>query len=111
MADAIRFHLDENVDAAIARGLQLRGIDATTSVAAGLRGSDDLQHIEFALREGRVLVTHDDDFLRLHASGVEHMGLVYCHPVNSSIGEVVRGLVLIYECMTPQEMRQHVEFL
>ena len=34
----IRYHLDENVDHAVARGLQQRGIDVTTSTDVQLVG-------------------------------------------------------------------------
>jgi hypothetical protein len=36
MAEGIRFHLDENVDRAIALGLRRRAIDVTTTKDAGL---------------------------------------------------------------------------
>jgi predicted nuclease of predicted toxin-antitoxin system len=68
----IRFHLDEHVDPAIAVGLGRRGIEATTTVAAGLRGASDEAHLAFALREARVIFSQDDDFVRHAASGVEH---------------------------------------
>jgi hypothetical protein len=70
MADSLRFHLDENVHGAVANGLQLRGIDATTAHDVGLIGASDEEHLAFALSQTRVLVTHDDDFLRLASSGV-----------------------------------------
>jgi hypothetical protein len=41
VAEVIRFHLDENVDLAIASGLRRRGIDVTTSKEAGLIGASD----------------------------------------------------------------------
>jgi hypothetical protein len=111
MAAGIRFHLVEHVDPAIATGLHLRGIGVTTTIDAGLLGAEDIEHIEFALREGRVIFSQDDDFLRLHAAGIEHAGIAYCHPEARTIGQLIRGLVLIYECMTPDEMRGHVEFI
>src|SRR5262249_34838704 len=61
----IRYHLDEHVDGAIARGLRDRGVDVTTARDAGLLGAPDAEHLEFAMRESRVIVTHDADFLRL----------------------------------------------
>lgn len=57
----IKYHLDESVNNAIANGLRLRGIDVTTSKAAGLVGATDPEQLHYANREGRVLVTHDDD--------------------------------------------------
>lgn len=36
MLETIRFHMDENVNTAIADGLRRRGIDVTTTAKAGL---------------------------------------------------------------------------
>jgi hypothetical protein len=47
----IRFHLDEHVDHAIARGLRNRGIDVTTATDANLLGASDEAHFEIASRE------------------------------------------------------------
>ena len=73
----MRFHLDESADHAIARGLRLRGVDITTSTEAHLTGATDEEQLSFALMESRVLFTQDDDFLKLHADGVEHSGIAY----------------------------------
>jgi predicted nuclease of predicted toxin-antitoxin system len=64
VAEHIKFHLDEHVDPDVARALRRHGIDVTTTVEAGLRTLDDLDHLDFIQREGRVVVTHDADFLR-----------------------------------------------
>jgi len=107
----IRFHLDENIDGAIARALRARGIDATTAGQAGLLSASDEEHLAFALAEHRVLVTHDADFLRLHASGMSHAGIAFCHAEARTTGQIVRSLVLIHECLTEAEMEGHVEWL
>ncbi len=73
----IRFHLDEHVANAIARGLRLRAIDVSTTVDAELQVAEDLAHIAYALAEGRVIFTQDDDFLRHHNAGATHAGIVY----------------------------------
>jgi len=107
----IRFHLDERVEAAAARALRDRGIDVTTAAEAGLLSAHDQQHLALALAENRVLVTHDADFLKLHARGIVHAGIAFCHAEAHSIGGIVRALVLIYECLTEQDMIGHVEWL
>jgi predicted nuclease of predicted toxin-antitoxin system len=107
----IRFHLDENVDGAVARGLRDRGFDVTMPTEIGLREAEDARHLAFARSEERVLFTHDADFLRLHAGGMPHAGIVYCHPLSRSIGEIVRGLLMIAACLNAEEFRNHVEFL
>jgi predicted nuclease of predicted toxin-antitoxin system len=60
----MRFHLDEHVAHAIAAGLRRRGIDVTTTVDAGLLSAPDEEHLAFAKRDARVIVTQDSDFLR-----------------------------------------------
>lgn len=75
----IRYHLDESVNHAVATGLRQRGIDVTTVIDAGLTGADDEAQLAFARTHGRVTVSHDSDFLRLAAAGVEHAGIAYCH--------------------------------
>ncbi len=111
MPEAIRFHLDEHVHRAIAVGLRSRGIDVTTSADAGLLGADDPEHVAHANASQRVIFTQDADFLRMHSAGVPHHGIVYCPREGRSIGEIVRGLVLIHECLAPAEMKDHLEYL
>lgn len=109
MADRIRFHLDEHVDPAIANALRRAGIDVTTTNEAGLRTQDDVAHLRFARDEGRVIVTRDQDFLRLASRGLDHSGIVF-YTANQSIREVIEGLMLIYEVMEAREMVGRVEY-
>jgi predicted nuclease of predicted toxin-antitoxin system len=111
MPQTIRFHMDENASSAISRGLRQRGIDVTTTPEVGLLSVSDKSQLEFAFSQGRVLFTQDRDFLRLHNSGVEHAGIVYCIKGSQSIGEVIRGLLLIWELLEPEDMHRHVEFI
>ena len=92
MPKTIRFHLDENCDAALAAGLRLHGVDLTTPADVGLVGASDQKHLAFGLAEGRVIVTHDSDFVALHHAGVPHAGISYCHQQRHSVGEVIRRL-------------------
>jgi len=111
MVRTLRFHLDEVCDPRIAVALRQRGIDVTTAREAGLLGVPDEGHLAFAWSQSRVVVTHDADFLRLHAGGAEHAGIVYCPQGGRTLGEIIRLLALIWELLDPAEMRRHVEFL
>jgi hypothetical protein len=111
MPRTIRFHLDENGSRAIAGGLRRRGIEVTTTPEAGLMGASDEQQAAYGLAEGRVLFTQDQDFLRLDAEGVSHAGIAYCVKESKSIGELIQGLVLIWEVYEPEEMAGRVEYL
>jgi predicted nuclease of predicted toxin-antitoxin system len=111
MPETIQFHLDENVSQAIAEGLRRRGIDVTTTPEVGLMAATDEAQVEFAQQQGRVIFTQDADFLRLHRAGVSHSGITYCVQGSRSVGEIIRGLVLIWELLEPEEMMGKVEFL
>ncbi len=107
----IRYHLDESVRTAIAVGLRSHGVDVTSTVEAGLLGTADEDQIAYAFTEGRVIVTHDDDFLALTSSDIEHSGICYCHQQKHSIGRLLQILLVVHACCTQKEMRGHVEFL
>jgi predicted nuclease of predicted toxin-antitoxin system len=110
MARTIRFHLDEHVPHAVADGLRRIGAEVTTSTDAGLLGALDLQQLAYAVSEDRVLFTEDQDFLTL-AAIKEHTGIAYCDRNTRSIGDIIRGLELIWEIYEPEDMRNRVEFL
>ena len=77
MGQSSKFYADECVTKAVIRGLQQRGADVLTVAEAGMLGATDEEHLAFAFAQERVIFTQDDDFLRLHAAGVEHAGIVY----------------------------------
>jgi predicted nuclease of predicted toxin-antitoxin system len=106
----IRFHLDQHVSRAIARGLRRRGIDVTTTAEAGLHDAGDDQQLTYMLQSGRIIFTQDEDFLQIHSSGQEHPGIVYSKQGTRSIGEIVRFLQLMSDCLQPEDMRRRVEY-
>jgi Domain of unknown function (DUF5615) len=75
-----------------------------------MQASDD-KRLEFALSEGRTNVTHDEDFLVLAKEGAAHAGIAYCHQETRTIGQIIAALMLIRDCLTPEDMNGHVEFL
>jgi hypothetical protein len=111
MPRTIRFHLDEHCDPAIAAGLRLHGVDVTTTVQVGLRTAQDEEHLGYGQATGRVLFTQDEDFLRLNAAGVDHRGIAFCHQQSRSIGQIIAGLLLIWEIYEPEDMTGRVEYL
>lgn len=110
MPDPIKFHLDENVDHAVAFGLRLRGVDVTTSTESSLVASPDESQLAFARKQGRVLVTHDTDFLHPTLAHGPHAGIIYCAMHSRTVGELVRHLTLIHACLGAEEMHNAIEF-
>lgn len=111
MNNRIRFHLDENVDPDVALALRRHSIDVTTTVEMGMLGQTDAVQSAFAYEQGRMIVTHDTDFLRLAIQTTKHYGIAFCQKNIRTIGEIIRSLVLIYEVFTAEEMNGWVEYL
>jgi predicted nuclease of predicted toxin-antitoxin system len=107
----IRFYLDENVENQIAKGLRTRSIDALTTGEADHMGWKDEQHLAFARSEQCVIVTQDTDFLKLHAQGQPHAGIAYYKAQMRTPKQILRGLLLIYELLQPEDMKNHIEYL
>jgi hypothetical protein len=105
----IRYYTDEHVASAVIRGLRQRGIDVLSVPGADMMGATDEAHLAFALAQGRVLFTQDTDFLRL-ASELVHAGIVYA-PQYTSTGDVIRGLLLIYQVIEAEDMTGQLEYL
>ncbi len=83
----------------------------TTTQESGLRSAQDELQAAFALGQGRVIVTHDRDFLRLHAAGVPHAGIAYCDKDRKSIGEIILRLIQLWERIEAKDMVARVQFL
>ena len=56
------------------------------------------------------MVTQDEDFLRLHAAGTKHGGIVFVLQ-ETSVGEIIRGLMLVYQLFEKEEMLGQIEYL
>lgn len=110
MTSNLKFYTDEHVPTAIVKSLRLKGVDVLTTKDANMLGARDEEHLVFALREDRVLITQDKDFLALHAKGIEHCGIVYGHQ-HKSIGVISKGIMLVYQVLETDDMKNHLEYL
>lgn len=104
------YYLDEHIPPAVEEGLQHRGVAVRTVKGAEMLGASDKEHLAFARKKNYVLVTHDDDFLRLAAEGISHSGIVYI-PRERSIGETIRGLRGLADVFVEEEKDDRIEFL
>ncbi len=91
-------------------GLRRRGVDVLTVAEAGSRGASDEVILGIAGETERVIFTQDDDFLRLAVIVHDHRGIVYTSQENT-VGEIIRGLMLIHQVLEAEEMVGHVEYL
>ncbi len=68
---------DENFEDEVVDALVALGHDVITARAAGLTSTPDPAVLAHATVEGRIVLTHDRDYRKLHRSGVPHAGIVY----------------------------------
>lgn len=97
--ELIRLLTDEDVHGALARALRVRGFDALSCPEVGradLRLGDDLQ-LEYATREGRVLVAHNvRDYAPMHrrwqSEGRQHAGILLIKQGVNNLGELLQRI-------------------
>jgi predicted nuclease of predicted toxin-antitoxin system len=98
----LKFLLDEDISAAVAVGLRARGVDAVSvhEVSRSNQGIADDEQLQFAVEQGRVLVTYNrGDFQVLdslwNAENQTHFGILWCTDAiirRPGIGELIRAL-------------------
>lgn len=108
--DRIKLYTDEHVSKAVLKGLRFRGIDVESCQEAGLRTASDQEHFLYAHTQQRVIFTKDDDFLKLHAAGEEHAGIIYTSQ-QTPIGDIIKGVMLIWQVLDQHDMQNHVEYI
>ena len=82
---------DENIHPDVIAGLRNLGCDIAAVADLGLAGTPDHVILKSASENGRVVVTHDQDFARLAIQGRSiSTGVVFIRPGHIS-GEVVLG--------------------
>jgi hypothetical protein len=96
---------------AVAEQLQRRGIDAVTVRDLELLGESDINHLIRATTEGRVLCTHDIDYLDMAFAGVEHNGIIFGQQARHGVGDWVRFLELVHGVYTSEEMKNRLEYV
>jgi len=99
-------YLDEDVSVLVAVLLKARGFDALTVRDAGMLGQDDSYQLEYAVAEGRCIVTHNRaHFEQLHrqyvATGQEHQGIVVA--ARRTPQEIARRLATLLNSLAADE--------
>jgi predicted nuclease of predicted toxin-antitoxin system len=83
--------------------LQNKGVDIIHCGEVKLSDADDLTHLEYAIAEGRIMVSCDEDFERFHAerqaAGETHTGIVYFRMKDQcqSISVIVNEVLFLHE--------------
>ena len=111
------FAVDENFNNDIVRGLLRRrpNLDIVIAQEAGLSGADDPSILEWAAREGRVLLTHDVSTITHYAyeriRAGKAMPGVFEISREIPIGVVIEDLLLLAEYSLEGEWEGQVRYL
>jgi hypothetical protein len=110
----LQLYADECVDARVVAGLRRRAVIVTTAADEGLLGATDEQHFARAHELGRVIVTADQDFLRLAQAqleaGARFPGLVFILPA-TPVGEAIRAIAVVATVVDPEHMVNWIEWI
>ena len=108
---------DEDFNGRVVRGLLRRvpALDLVRVQDIGRMGADDAELLEWAAREGRVMVTHDANTMTRHAyarvAAGEPMAGVIVAAQDLPIGVIIEDLVMITQCTETDDWRGQVIFL
>jgi len=105
------FHMDENVEMALAWAMRNRGLNVTTTPPDLPKKTADLRQIEFALSQSRVIITHDTDMLALHSQGTVHGGIAFSYVRTRSLGQLIEMLAGLARRYDHGELNGRVEYL
>jgi hypothetical protein len=108
---------DEDFNNRILRGLLRRkpDLDIVRAQDAGLTGKGDAEVLEWAAREGRVLLTHDVTTMRHYVDERVTAGLpmpgVFEVSQQIPIAQAIEDILLIAECSLEGEWEGQIRFL
>lgn len=108
MSDSPRFFCDVHIALEAVRQLRNKEVDIVHCGEVGLADAKDETLLLYAVEQGRVMVSCDDDFQRLHQQWQEmereHAGIVYFRMNDQckSIGIVVKELLFLHEAADHQ---------
>ena len=111
----LRAYADEHVHAAIVQALRARGMDVVTVQDRGREGTDDAELLTQALRDERVMLTNDTDFLALAARcgrrGESFAPVFFWPQKRRRVGEVVRRIIRLANSQEYTAAASRVHFL
>ena len=115
--EPVRFLADENFDNRVVRALLFRcpGIDIERVQDSEIRGADDESVLDWAVAQGRVVLSHDVATMIAHArmrirARKPMLGLVIV-PLKSEIGRVISDLALVAGAATMADFVNSVVYV
>ena len=108
---AVRYYLDEHLSPQIGAALRRAGVACVTTQDAGRLGAHDEDNVRWCNDQDMVVVTHDDDYLRIVSGRADHAGIAYCRRPKYGPSGLIRALIRLAGNRTAEELRGTVEYL
>ena len=110
----IAIYTDADLTKALAKELRRNGFDAIAAKELGYGKWSDEQHLEFAVSQGRAVVTKNrGDFLRLYdeywQAGKIHYGTIITDEQRP--GELLRRMLRLLDSVSAEEMMNNYKYL
>jgi predicted nuclease of predicted toxin-antitoxin system len=110
----IKLYLDENVPESVAMALRLRGYDVITVKEAGRKGLSDIEQLEYASSENRLIFTFNvADFHKIHSefikTGRHHNGIIFSKQL--PVRRIVKALLKLLSSLNSETVRNNVVWL
>lgn len=102
MVMRLKFYTDTHISKQVALQLRQHNVDVLRCEDVDMAEVDDITHLTFAATEGRVLITKDEGFIKMHLEWQEdnrrHSGIFYCpYRDRPMIGLLVRECLYYVE--------------
>lgn len=111
----LAFLMDHHIRSEVTDGLRTRGVDVLTAFEDGSSRADDASLLARATLLNRILVSQDRDLLTIAAdwqnADRDFAGIVFAGRQDAEIGATIAHLELVARVLTPDEMRNRVEFV
>lgn len=101
---------DEHVKRSYVRALRAHGFDVVAVAETEESGLTDERHLETSRERNLVILTNDDDFVRL-ARRHDHAGVIFYSDQNHKPGDIVTAIRRIDQRFSPDGISNHVEWL
>jgi predicted nuclease of predicted toxin-antitoxin system len=106
----LSFLADEHVQRVFVTELRANGYDVAWVDEDYGQGTADPEHLEQSQGSGRVILSNDSDFARLHEE-FDHAGCILYADQNVSVTEFIRGIKQVERFVPEEELRGNVVWL
>ena len=112
MGETLKLYLDQMIPSEVARALREQGHDVLRASEIGQNRADDLQILEKAISENRILITVDErfgDWVVLPLS--RHPGVIRLKVTPTTTDKISNLLLPFLSLHTPEQFKDHMVIL